>query len=253
MTVAGKMPMTSKPAELNYDGHKIEFAVTEGSEGERGIDINKLRDATGLVTIDNGFMNTAATSSAVTFLDGEKGILRYRGYPIEELAEKSTFIEVSYLLLYGELPTAARLKWFEGQIAKHSETKEGIKTIIKAFPKDAHPMGVASAAIVALSGFYPEYAEGDLTEAQKDEVFPQLMAQLKNIAAFQHRASQGKDLIEAQPKKFDYVTDFLFQMTGKDVDPEVSKALNILLILHADHEQNCSTSSVRLVGSSKAN
>ncbi|MBC7661661.1 MAG: citrate synthase [Chitinophagaceae bacterium] len=245
--------MTSKPAELNYDGHKIEFQVTEGSEGERGIDINKLRDATGLVTIDNGFMNTAATSSAVTFLDGEKGILRYRGYPIEELAEKSTFIEVSYLLLYGELPTATRLKWFEGQLAKHSDTKEGIKTIIKAFPKEAHPMGIASAAVVALSGFYPEYSEGHLTEAQKDEVFPLLMAQLKNIAAYQYRASQGKDLVDAQPKKFDYVTDFLFQMTGKDVDPEVSKALNILLILHADHEQNCSTSSVRLVGSSQAN
>ena len=244
--------MTIKPAELHFGGEKIELPVTEGSEGERGLDINKLRDATGLVTIDNGFMNTAATSSAVTFLDGEKGILRYRGYPIEELAEKSSFIEVSYLLIYGELPTADRLKWFEGQLAKYSETKEGIKTIIKAFPKEAHPMGVLSAAVVALSGFHPEYAD-KLNDTQKDEVIVQLMAQLKNIAAYQHRASQGKDLIDANPKKYDYVADFLAQMYGKEPDAEVVKALNILLILHADHEQNCSTSSVRLVGSSKAN
>ncbi|RZA13484.1 MAG: citrate synthase [Proteobacteria bacterium] len=230
----------------------MELPVTEGSEGERGLDINKLRDATGLVTIDNGFMNTAATSSAVTFLDGEKGILRYRGYPIEELAEKSSFIEVSYLLIYGDLPTAERLKWFEGQIAKYSETKEGIKTIIKAFPKEAHPMGVLSAAVVALSGFHPEYAD-KLNDTQKDEVIAQLMAQVKNIAAYQYRASQGKDLVDPQPKKYDYVADFYQQMYGKEPDAEVVKALNILLILHADHEQNCSTSSVRLVGSSKAN
>lgn len=253
MTVASKMPMTNKPAELHYDGHTIELPVTEGSENERGLDINKLRDATGLVTLDNGFMNTAATSSAVTFLDGEKGILRYRGYPIEELAEKSTFIEVSYLLIYGELPTAARLKWFEGQIAKYSMTKDGIKSIIKSFPKEAHPMSVLAASVVALAGFHPEYAEGDLTEAQKDEVLPQLMAQVKNIAAYQYRASHGQDLIDANPKKYDYVSDFCAQMYGKEPDAEVTKALNILLILHADHEQNCSTSSVRLVGSSKAN
>ncbi len=242
-----------KPAELHYEGKTLELPVTEGSEHERGIDINKLRDATGLVTVDNGFMNTAATSSAVTFLDGEKGILRYRGYPIEELAEKSSFVEVSYLLVYGELPTAERLKWFESQLAKHSETKEGIKNIIKAFPKDAHPMAVLSAAVVGLSGFHTDYLDQDLDEKQKDEVIAQLMAQVKNIAAYQYRASQGKDLIDAQPKKFDYVSDFLNQMYGKEADPEVVKALNILLILHADHEQNCSTSTVRLVGSSKAN
>jgi citrate synthase len=197
-------------------------------------------------------MNTAATNSAVTFLDGEKGILRYRGYPIEELAEKSSFIEVSYLLIYGELPSADRLKWFEGQIAKFSETKDGIKSIIKAFPKDAHPMGVLSAAVVGLSGFHPEYAD-KLNDTRKDEVIAQLMAQVKNIAAYQYRASQGKDLIDSQPKKYDYVADFYQQMYGKEPDAEVIKALNILLILHADHEQNCSTSTVRLVGSSKAN
>ena len=253
MTVARKITMTSKPAELHFDGQTIELPVTEGSENERGLDINKLRDATGLVTIDNGFMNTASTNSAVTFLDGEKGILRYRGYPIEELAEKSTFIEVSYLLIYGELPTAARLKWFEDQLAKHAATKDGLKTIIKAFPKDAHPMGVLSATVVGLSGFHPEFADGEMTEAQKDEVLPQLMAQLKNLAAYQYRASQSKDFIDAQPKKYDYVTDFMFQMFGKEPDAEVCKAMNILLILHADHEQNCSTSSVRMVGSSKAN
>ncbi len=253
MTVARKITMTSKPAELHFDGQTIELPVTEGSENERGLDINKLRDATGLVTIDNGFMNTASTNSAVTFLDGEKGILRYRGYPIDELAEKSTFTEVSYLLIYGELPTADRLKWFEGQLAKHSTTKDGVKNIIKCFPKDAHPMGVLASSVVALSGFHPEFSDGDLSEAQKDEVLPQLMAQVKNIAAYQYRVSQGKELIDAQPKKYDYVTDFLFQMNGKEPDPEVTKALNILLILHADHEQNCSTSSVRMVGSSKAN
>ncbi len=244
--------MTIKPAELHFGEQKIELPVTEGSEGERGLDINKLRDATGLVTIDNGFMNTASTNSAVTFLDGEKGILRYRGYPIEELAEKSSFLEVSYLLVYGELPTAERLKWFEDKIAKFSETKDGIKTIIKAFPKDAHPMGVLASTVVALSGFHPEYSD-KITDAQKDDVIALLMAQVKNLSAYQHRASQGKDLIDANPKKFDYVADFYHQMYGKEPDAEVVKALNILLILHADHEQNCSTSSVRLVGSSKAN
>lgn len=242
----------NKPAELHYEGRPIELPIIEGTEQEKAIDINKLRDSTGLVTIDNGFMNTASTTSAITFLDGEKGILRYRGYPIEQLAEKATFLETAYLLIYGELPNAERMKWFENSIGSFAETKAPMKNLVKSFPKEAHPMGVLASSLAAMSAFHPEYLDQDLSDSKKDAVIAQLMAQVKNLAAFQHRASQGKDLVDARPGK-DYSADFLHQLHGKEADSEVANALNILLILHADHEQNCSTSAVRLVGSSKAN
>lgn len=243
----------SEKAKLVLGEKTYELPVFVGTEGEKAIDITKLRADTGYVTLDSGYMNTGACTSAITFLDGEQGILKYRGYSIEEIAEKSSFIESSYLTFYGKLPTAAELKAFEERIASYNDVPEGIKSMIKAFPKDAHPMAVLSSNLVALSAFHNDLCAQDLTPAQKDTAFAQLMGQLKVAAAYAYRHSQGKDFVKSNPK-LDYCSDFIHMMTGDEkVDPKVAKALDVLLILHVDHEQNCSTSSVRLVGSSKAN
>lgn len=239
-------------AKLTVGDKTYDLTMIEGTEGEKALDITKLRQESGLVTLDSGYMDTGACTSAITFLDGEKGILKYRGYSIEELAQYSNFMEVSYLVIYGNLPTPAELKAFEGKVAAHDDIPEGLKSIIKAFPKDAHPMGVLSAAMVGLSAFYPEMLVQDLTKEQRDEVMVQLMGQLKVITAFAHRHAMGLAPIKSD-KNLDYCSDFLHMMTGKVADPEVARALDVLLILHADHEQNCSTSTVRMVGSSKAN
>ena len=252
MTVARKLPMNKNSAGLTYNGKTIELPVLEGSEIELALDINKLRQDTGLVTLDHGFMNTASCTSAITFLDGELGILRYRGYPIEELAEKSSFVEVAYLLIYGELPNASRLAWFVQKLAEASATKLELKQLIQHFPKNAHPMGVLASVMAAMSAYYPENLNPGLSEDKVDALIVQMMAQVKNFAAYNFRSSRNEALLDAKPK-LDYCSDFLQQMYGRDPEPEVSKALNILLILHADHEQNCSTSTVRLVGSSQAN
>lgn len=256
MTAVRKTIMTNQgTAEIVFNGSALELPVVEGSEGEKGIDISALRAKTGLVTIDNGFVNTASCLSGITFLDGEKGILRYRGYAIEDLAEKSNFIEVAYLLIYGELPTRDQLSWFKEKISSYSETAPEIKQMIKAFPKDAHPMGILSAMISSLSAFHPEFLDAELSKEKKDAVMGQLISQVKNIAAYAYRASQGLDVVDPKPHQLDYCSDFLNMMfggEGYEPDPEVAKALNVLLILHADHEQNCSTSTVRLVGSSQA-
>lgn len=243
----------SDKAKLVLGDKTFELATFTGSEGEKAIDITKLRAETGYVTLDSGYMNTGACTSAITFLDGEQGILKYRGYSIEEIAEKSSFLESSYLVFYGKLPTAAELKSFEEKIASYDDVPEGIKTMIKAFPKDAHPMAILSSNLVSLSAFYNDMCAQDLTPAQKDTAIVQLMGQLKIMAAYAFRHSQGKEFVKSN-KNLDYCSDFIHMMTGNDkVDPKVAKALDILLILHVDHEQNCSTSSVRLVGSSKAN
>lgn len=243
----------SDKAKLVLGDKNYELSVFTGSEGEKAIDITKLRAETGYVTLDSGYMNTGACTSAITFLDGEKGILKYRGYGIEDLAEKSSFVETAYLIFYGKLPSAAELKAFEERIASHSEVPEGIKAMIKAFPKDAHPMAVLSSNMVSLSAFYHDLCAQDLTPAQKDEAFAQLIGQIKVMSAYAFRHSQGKEFIKSD-RSLDYCSDFLYMMTGdKNVDKEVARALDVLLILHVDHEQNCSTSSVRLVGSSKAN
>lgn len=239
-------------AKLTVGETTYELTVFEGTEGEKALDITKLRQESGLVTLDSGYMDTGACTSAITFLDGEKGILKYRGYAIEDLAEHSTFTEVSYLVIYGRVPTAAELKAFEAKIASYDDIPEGLKNIIRAFPKDAHPMGVLSASFSALSAFYKDYLVQDLTTAQRDEVMVQMMGQLKVMAAFAHRHATGQAPVKSD-KSMDYCTDFLHMMTGKPVDKEVARALDVLLILHADHEQNCSTSTVRMVGSSKAN
>lgn len=243
----------STPAKLILGDKTFELPTFTGSEGEKAIDITKLRAETGHVTLDTGYMNTGACTSAITFLDGEKGILKYRGYNIEEIAEKSTFLETSYLVFYGKLPTAAELKTFQDRIASFDDIPDGLKTMIKAFPKNAHPMAVLSANMVSLSAFYEDMCVQDLSPAQKDTAIAQLMGQIKVMSAYAFRHSQGKEFVKSD-KTLDYCTDFMQMMTGnKNVSKEVAHALDVLLILHVDHEQNCSTSSVRLVGSSKAN
>jgi citrate synthase len=240
-------------AKLILSEKEVELPVFTGTEGEKAIDITKLRAETGYVTLDSGYMDTGACTSAITFLDGEKGILKYRGYGIEELAEKSNFMEVAYLVNYGKLPTQAELTAFETKVASYNDIPDGIKAMIKTFPKDAHPMGILSANLAGMSAYYPDLCHQDLTPPQKEEIFCQMMGQMKALAAYAYRHSQGKDIVKSSGK-YGYCADFIHMMTGNDkVDPEVANALDILLILHADHEQNCSTSTVRMVGSSKAN
>ncbi len=245
----------SQTAELTLDGKSYELPVIEGSEAEKAVDISKLRGASGLITIDPGFKNTGSTKSAITFLDGEKGILRYRGYPIEQLAEQSNFIEVAYLLVHGELPSSEELSAFEKSINEQNEIPEEVKTILSGFPKDAHPMGVLSAVISALTAFYPEALNPNPSEEEADQLINGLIAKLPTITAWAYKIAKGED-VNAPSQTDDYCTNFLKMMFAKNgeynVDPVIVKALNTLLILHADHEQNCSTATVRVVGSSHA-
>ena len=242
----------SKVAKLTLDDATIELPVLEGTEGEKAIDISKLRGETGYITYDNGLGNTGACVSNVSFIDGEKGILKHRGYTIEELADKSSFIEVSNLVINGALPKKHEWEKFSAAIKEGSKLPEGIKNLIGCFPKDAHPMALASSSMVALSGFYTDLIDQDLSDDQKERIVPLLMGQMKAIAAATYRHANGLELIESDPSN-DFVTDFLYMMTGEKPDPAVAKALDVLLTLHADHEQNCSATSVRVVGSSKAN
>ena len=246
----------SDQAEIIIDGKSYKFPVIVGSEGEKAIDISKLRDVTGYVTLDTGYKNTGATKSAITFLDGEKGILSYRGYPIEQLAEKASFLEVSYLLIYGELPTADQLENFGSRIKRHTNLHEDIKKIFDGFPSTAHPMGVLSSAVSSLTAYYPGSINQDASEEEMDLTIVRLMAKLPTIAAWSYRNSKGMPLM--YPKnKLSYTENFLYMMFAMpnedfEIDPVISDTLNKLLILHADHEQNCSTSTVRIVGSAHA-
>lgn len=242
----------SKTAKLDLGDQTIELPVIEGTEGEKAVDISKLRATTGYITYDLGLGNTGACLSDITFISGEKGILKHRGYTCEDLSANSTFLETSYLVINGNLPSADELGAFKTKIVEGSKIPDGIKAIIKSFPKDAHPMGITSAAMVALSGFYPDLLDQDLSDEQKGKIIPLLMGQLKTISAAVYRHGQGKDFIESNPK-LDYISDFLYMMTGEEPNADVAKALDVLLILHADHEQNCSASTVRVVGSAKAN
>ncbi len=246
----------SDQAEIIIDGKSYKFPVIVGSEGEKAIDISKLRDVTGYVTLDTGYKNTGATKSAITFLDGEKGILSYRGYPIEQLAEKASFLEVSYLLINGELPTKDQLDLFSGRINRHTNLHEDIKKIFDGFPSTAHPMGVLSSAVSSLTAYYPGSVDPDANVEEMNLTISRLMAKLPTIAAWSYRNSKGMPLM--YPKnKLSYTENFLYMMFGMpneeyEVDPVVADTLNKLLILHADHEQNCSTSTVRIVGSAHA-
>lgn len=242
----------AKTVKLDLGETSIELPVFEGTEGEKAIDISKLRATTGYITYDNGLGNTGACISDITFIDGEKGILKHRGYTIENLSEKSSFLEVSYLAYFGKLPSASELDGLKAQIKDTSKIPDGIKNLIKSFPKDAHPMGITSAAMVALSGYYGNLTDADLTDKQKEQIFPLMLGQLKTICAAVYRHGQGKDIIDPDPS-LTYTSDFLYMMTGEKPNEDVAKALDVLLILHADHEQNCSASTVRVVGSSKAN
>ena len=247
----------SETAKIELGGNVYEFPVIEGTENEKAIDISNLRAATGYVTLDTGYKNTGATTSAITFLDGEEGILKYRGYPIEELAEKATFIEVAYLLIYGNLPTQLQLDTFRSNITKHTLVHEDMKQFFEAYPAKAHPMGVLSSMVCSLSTFYPESLDPNRSPEAKDLTILRLLAKLPTLAAWAYKNSMRHPFM--YPKnEFDYCKNFLYMMFAMPteefkVDPVVVDALNKLLILHADHEQNCSTSTVRIVGSSQAN
>ena len=246
----------STSAFLRYDGGEIELPRLEAAEGNAGYDVSKLLKETGTVTYDPGFVNTAATSSAITYIDGDKGILRYRGYPIEELAEHSSFLEVSYLLIYGNLPTAAELDAFDQRIRRHTMLHEDLKGFFGGFPRDAHPMPVLSSAVSALSTFYQDSLD-PFDDEQVEMATIRLMAKMPVIAAYAYKKSIGQPMLYPD-NSMNLVENYLRLSFGLpaepyEMDPIVVKALDLLLILHADHEQNCSTSTVRLVGSANAN
>ncbi|MGH3466432.1 MAG: citrate synthase [Thermocrispum sp.] len=247
---------TAGKATLRVPGGEHEMSILPAVEGASGIELGKLLTSTGYITLDPGFVNTGAASSAICYIDGEAGILRYRGYPIDQLAEKSTFIEVSYLLIYGELPTQAELEAFTEKIQRHTLLHEDLKRFFDGFPRDAHPMPVLSSAVSALSTFYQD----SLDPFDSDSVelsTARLLAKLPTLAAYSYKKSIGQPFLYPDNSQ-GLVQNFLRMTFGLPaepytVDPDVAKALDLLFILHADHEQNCSTSTVRLVGSSEAN
>ena len=241
---------------LNYEGKSYELPLIEGSTGEKAIDITALRKTTGLITFDPGFMSTGSCKSNITFLNGEKGVLLYRGYPIEQIAEKSSFIETAYLLIYGELPKTEQLDHFEYQIVHHSMVHESIKNFYDGFPNKPHPMAVCSAVVGSLATFYQN--EISVRDEREIEItIHRLMAKLPTIAAYSYRKSVGLPL-PYPDNSLSYASNFLKMMFSLpceeyEIDEDVAKVLDVLLILHADHEQNCSTSTARIVGSSMSN
>jgi citrate synthase len=243
-------------AQLRIGGSDYEFPVVVGTEQERGIDISKLLASTGCVTLDEGYANTGSTSSKITFLDGERGILRYRGYGIEDLAANCEFMEVAHLLIYGELPTQSQFTEFRSTILRHTMLHEEMREFFGGFPRDAHPMAILSAAVSALSTFYQDSL--DPTDPRQVEVsIHRLLAKLPTIAAYSYKKSLGQPFVYPQ-NDLTYCANFLQMMFAVpcepyEVDPDAVAALNLLLIVHADHEQNCSTSTVRMVGSANAN
>jgi citrate synthase len=245
-----------KKAELHYDGKVFDIPVVIGSENENALDISRLRGESGLITLDRGFKNTGSTQSAITFLNGEEGILRYRGYSIEELAEKSSFLEVSFLLIYGELPTQQELDKFTKDISEHSLVHEDVKSILDGYPSKAHPMGVLSSLVSALTAFYPKSLDPNRSKEQINGTIIRFIAKLPTLAAWSFKNRMRQPIM--YPKnKLNYTSNFLHMMFGlptqdTEINPVVAKALDKLLILHADHEQNCSASTVRIVGSSHA-
>ncbi len=247
----------SETAKIILDGNTYEFPIITGSENEKAIDISKLRGETGYVTLDTGYKNTGSTISKITFLDGEKGILSYRGYPIEQLAENASFLEVAYLLIYGELPNKEQMNFFDNSVTNHTLIHEDLRRIFEAFPTGAHPMGVMSAMIASLSTYYPEAQNPNRSVEAIDMTMHRLVAKIPTLAAQAYKNSLGHPIMF--PKNdLGYVENFLHMMFAMptfdyEPDPVVVNALNKLLILHADHEQNCSTSTVRIVGSSQAN
>lgn len=246
----------SKNAELKVDGKTYELPIVEGTESEKALDIKSLRSDSGYVTIDPGFKNTGATKSAITFLDGEKGILRYRGYSIEELADKSNFLEVAYLLIYGNLPAKEQYDDFAKKITVHTLVHEDIKNILDGFPSKAHPMGVLSSLVCSLTAFYPESLDPNRSAEEVNLSIIRILAKMPTIAAWCYKNEVGHP-VNYPSNNLNYCSNFLKMMFALpaeeyEPDPVVADALDKLLILHADHEQNCSTSTVRIVGSSQA-
>ena len=243
-------------AQLRIADMTVELPIVVGSEGEKAVDISKLRSETGYVTLDHGYGNTGSCQSDITFIDGEKGVLQYRGYPIEQLAEKSSFIEAAHLLIWGELPTQGQLDEFSELLTAHQMLHEAILDHFDLFPSNAPPMAVLSSVLNALSSFHPQLLEiGDETTFQA--AVARIMAKVRTIAAFTYRHALGYNIIYPHPDK-KYSANFLHMMFGQpykdyEPDPTIVRALDAILLLHADHEQNCSTSTVRLVGSSEAN
>ncbi|MBT9558453.1 MAG: citrate synthase [Myxococcales bacterium] len=247
--------MTEK-ALLTFGGSSIELDTTVGSEGERAIDIKPLRAKTGYITLDPGYMNTGSCESSITFIDGDLGILRYRGYPIEQLAQKSNFVEVAYLLTEGELPTREQYDAFSQSLTRHSLIHEDLKRMFQAFPPKAHPMAILSSVVSALSSFYQDEMD-PLNPEQVRINTHRLLAKLPTIAAYSYKQTRGQPYIYPD-NGMSYCSRFLKMMFGYPteaytVDSDVERALDQLLILHADHEQNCSTTTVRIVGSARAN
>ena len=247
---AATPPASGNTARLILDGEEMELPVTVGTEGETGIDITQLRAKTGAITLDPGYGNTGACESSITFIDGEKGILRYRGYPIEELAGKARFSEVCYLLIYGKLPDQQELAKFEQRLTYHTLLHEDMKKFYEGFPASAHPMAMLSSMVSSLSAYYPGEADVDLNIAR-------LLSKCATIAAFSYKKNVGQPFIYPR-NDLSYCANFLYMMHAVPAEPYkfrpvFERALDLLLILHADHEQNCSTSTVRMVGSSQAN
>jgi citrate synthase len=243
-------------ATITLGETKFEAPIVVGTEGERALDIAQLRAKTGYVTIDPAFMNTASTKSAITFIDGDKGILRYRGIPIEQLAEHSTFVETAYLLIYGSLPSEVQLREWSEKLTRHSLLHEDMKHFFEGFSPSAHPMAILSAMVAALSSYYPDSLDADNVE-HRDINIARVVSKVRTIAAFAYKKSIGQPFVYPI-NSLSYCANFLNMMFSVpaeeyEIDPELVKVMNLLLILHADHEQNCSTSTVRVVGSSKAN
>jgi len=246
----------SEKAILQLDGKAYELPIVTGTEREKAVDISALRDMTGYITLDDGYANTGACSSAITFIDGEEGILRYRGIPIEELAVHSKFIETAYLVIYGKLPAPAQLQKFSHLLTRNQNLHEDMKFHFEGFPPAAHPMAILSAMINASGCFYPGLM-GQPGREDFDEQAARLISQVRTIAAFSYRKSRGLPYIYPKPD-YDYTSNFLHMLFSGpyedyELKPEVVKALDLIFLLHADHEQNCSTSTVRMVASSEAN
>jgi citrate synthase len=246
----------SKTAKLELDGKVYELPVVVGTEGEVGVDISKLRDQTGAITLDDGYGNTGSCVSRITFIDGEKGILRYRGIPIEELAEKSSFVETAFLIIYGHLPDHAAIRRFSDLLTENQMLHEDLKYHFEGFPSSAHPMAILSSMINASSCFYLGLM-GPANKARFEVHAARLISQVRTIAAFSYRRSRGLPIVYPKPA-YKYTANFLHMLFSEpyqdfDLKPEVVKALDLIFLLHADHEQNCSTSTVRMVASSQAN
>ncbi|MEM0997237.1 MAG: citrate synthase [Bacteroidota bacterium] len=252
-----KIAELNETVELKIGENSYSLPVIVGTENERGIDISKLRGSSKYITLDPGFKNTGSTRSAITFLNGEDGVLRHRGYSIDDLTDKASFLEVAYLVIHGELPSAAQLESLEQRVKEATTLDTSMETLLNAFPTTSHPMGILAATIGSLHGYHPESLDPYSDESVKEQTMIQLLAKLPMLAAWIYRRGAGKGYIAANPD-LGYIENFLYMMYAEEgqpyeVDHAVANALNKLLILHVDHEQNCSASTVRIVGSSHAN